>query len=219
MPSLWVIFIPKVVKMALTFSSGSAGPPAPAPVDAADSLSAPEAAGFAAILFAALLKLWHACRFVSVSPLQGCCHFLQRSLLLIPSSLYHNVSTLFDPISVVFLRPISVVLFRPISVVMSCSISVVLLCPISVVLLCPISVVLFCPIYVVLLCPIFVMRLRPISVVLFCSIFAVRLCPIYVVLFRSIFVVLICPISVVLFRSIFAMLVGIRSPEQCERWR
>ena len=67
MPSCWVIIIPSMVNMALTSYSGYAGSPAPAPAAAAASPDAaaasPDAAadaGFAAILFYALLKLWHA---------------------------------------------------------------------------------------------------------------------------------------------------------------
>ena len=73
----WLIVIPSVVNMALALSSGSDVPPAPAPAAAADIPDAPVNAGFTAIIFAALLKFWCVFCFVSVSPSQGCCRFLQ----------------------------------------------------------------------------------------------------------------------------------------------
>ena len=74
MPSRWVIIISSVLKMALMPSIGSSVPPVPAPASDANIHVAPADSGFAYILFAVMLELWRAYRFMSVSPFQWCCY-------------------------------------------------------------------------------------------------------------------------------------------------
>ena len=98
MPSCWMIVITSVVNMALTSSStcgsdATDGPLAPALAPNADAASpdTPEAAGFSAIIFAALIEFCRACRFVSVSHFQWCCGSMQR-LLFLPAFLPYQPS-------------------------------------------------------------------------------------------------------------------------------